>query len=117
MRTPLAAVATVLTALTAARAQTVTVAGQVFSREEKEPLASASISVVPQGTQLLASENGQFTLRNLSAGEIRLRFKRIGFVPKDTVLTLAGNDTTRIRIEMTRLAILLPAMVVNGKCT
>jgi carboxypeptidase-like protein len=117
MRTPLAAVASVLTALTAARAQTVAVAGQVFAREEKEPLASATVSVVPQGTQLLANENGQFTLRNLSAGEIRLRFKRIGFVPKDTVLTLAGNDTARIRIEMTRLAILLPAMVVNGKCT
>lgn len=67
--------------------------------------------------QLLTGESGTFMLHNLPAGEVRLRFKRIGFAPKDTALSVAANDTARIRIEMTRLAIRLPAMVVSGKCT
>ena len=117
MRTSFLAVVSVVAALSPARAQTASVAGQIFARETGEPLASATISVMSQGTQLLTGEGGQFTLRNLPAGEMRLRFKRIGYVPRDTALTLGANDTARIRIEMTRLAIQLPPMVINGKCT
>ena len=48
---------------------------------------------------------------------MRLRFKRIGFVPKDTLVALAPGDTTRIRVEMTRLIIQLPTVIVSGGCT
>lgn len=46
-----------------------------------------------------------------------LRFRRIGFAPRDTVITVRANDTARVTVEMRRLALQLPALVVDGTCT
>jgi len=72
-------------ALSAAGAQSATVTGQVVLRDDGQPLGYTTIAVLSQGTQQLAGENGSFAL-TLPAGEVRLRFKRIGFLPKDTAL-------------------------------
>ena len=117
MRTPFLVVVGAVASLSAARAQSAAIAGQVLARDGGEPLVSTTVSVMSQGTPTLANESGQFMLRNLAAGEIRLRLKRIGYAPKDTALTIGASDTVRLRIEMTRLAIQLPAMVVRGNCT
>jgi hypothetical protein len=101
----------------AASAQGASVSGQVFLREGGEPLGYTTVAILPQGTQLLTNDAGQFLLVNLPPGDVRLTFKRIGFVPKDTTLTIAANETARIRIDMTRLVIRLPAILVSGKCT
>jgi hypothetical protein len=106
----------VLLALCAARvvAQGITVDGQVVRRESGLPLPYTTVAVLSQGRQLLTSESGKFRL-SVPVGEVRLRFKRIGFVPKDTTLIVA--DSARVRIEMTRLVIQLPEMLVSGRCT
>jgi len=117
MRTILFIVACALIALRAPLAQRATVAGQVFVREDGQPLGFATISVVSRGTQRLASEGGTFVLRDLPPGEVRLRFRHIGFAPKDTAFVVGANDTARIRVEMTRLALRLPTVVVDGTCT
>ena len=103
-------------ALTSAGAQSATVTGQVVLRDDGQPLGYTTIGVLSLGTQQLARENGSFSL-TLPPGEVQLRFKRIGFVPKDTTFTVAANDTARIRVEMARLVIRLPAVVVSGRCT
>jgi hypothetical protein len=102
---------------THAVAQNATVIGAVVLKEGGQPLGFATVSVLSQGTQLLTGETGRFMLLNLPPGQVRLRFKRIGFSPKDTTLTVAANDTARVRLEMTRLVIQLPAMLVSGACT
>ena len=106
-----------LTAQSALAAQNATITGRVVLRDDGQPLGFTTISVLSQGTQRLASDSGTFVLRNLAPGEVRLRFRRIGFTPTDTAFTVAAGDTARIWIEMTRLVIPLPAVVVNGKCT
>jgi hypothetical protein len=111
------AFACAIVALPAAHAQTAAVSGQVVLRDDGQPLAYTTISVLPQATQRLTSDSGTFLLLNLPAGAVRLRFKRLGFAPKDTVLTVAANDTVHVRIQMTRIAIDLPAVVVSGRCT
>ena len=117
MRTRFSAIVCLSTALSAAHAQDATVTGRIVLRDDGQPLAFTTISVLSQGTQLLASDSGTFALRHLPPGDLRLRFRRIGFTPRDTTFTVAAGDTARIRIEMARLVIPLPAMVVNGKCT
>lgn len=117
MRSVLCILALVALEADVARAQGAVVIGQVMLKESETPLAYASVSVVSRETQLLTGETGRFLLRELTPGRVQLRFKRIGFAPKDTTLTLAANDTARIRIELTRLALQLPAMIVSGKCT
>ena len=115
MRISVVAGLCMLTALRSAGAQAV-VSGQVIERVSGEPLSGASITVVSHGTQLLTRESGAFRLA-LPPGEVRLRFRRIGFAPRDTAFTVAASDTVRVRIEMARLAIRLPAVSVHGRCT
>lgn len=103
-------------ALNAAQAQHATVSGRIVLRDNGQPLGYTTIALLSQGRQTLASDSGTFTL-HVSPGEVRLRFKRIGFVPKDTAFTLAAGDVARVRIEMTRLVIQLPEVVVDGTCT
>ena len=93
------------------------VVGRVVVLEGGEPVASAAISVLPTGGERLAGEDGAFVLRGLAPGEVHLRFRRIGFARKDTMLVVGANDTTDVRIEMKRLTLELPTMVVNGTCT
>jgi hypothetical protein len=117
MRAFLSVAVCVSTALGTARGQHATVTGRVVARESGEPVGAAAISVLPRGTPRLAGESGAFVLRDLPPGEVRLRFRRIGFAPVDTALVVGANDTAQVRIEMSRLAIQLPAVVVNGTCT
>lgn len=117
MRTALFAAIWSFAALTAAHAQNATVVAQVVLREAGEPLAFTTVSVFPHGYQRLTTERGMIVLRDLAPGEIHLRFRRIGFSPKDTTIPLIANDTARLRIEMTRLVLQLPVVVVNGACT
>jgi hypothetical protein len=100
----------------AAHAQNAVVRGQVLQRDG-QPLPYATVTLLSQGTQHLTSDAGAFVLIDLPPGEVRLRFKRIGFAPKDTVVVVAPGATARIRVEMARLAIRLPEVVVSGRCT
>ena len=101
----------------AAHAQGAVVRGQVVFRDNGQPLAYTTIALSSQGTQRLTSDSGTFVLSDLPAGEVRLRFKRIGFIPKDTLVVLTPGQTMRVRVEMTRLRIQLPTVVVSGRCT
>jgi hypothetical protein len=93
------------------------VSGQILLKEGGQPLGYTTVSVLSEGRQFLSNESGRFVLPDLAAGEVRLRFKRIGFHPRDTILRLGPSDTVLLRIEMERLVIQLPAMLVAGKCT
>jgi hypothetical protein len=117
MRSILGAVAFAAISPLAAYAQSSVVRGQVVLQDDGQPLAFTTVSVPSQGIQRLSSDSGTFLLTNVPLGELRLRFKRIGFTPKDTVVVVASGASARIRIEMTRLAIQLPEVVVNGRCT
>jgi hypothetical protein len=103
--------------LPAAHAQTSIVRGQVVLQGDGQPLPYTTVVLLSQGTGRLTSDSGTFVLADVPPGEVRLRFKRIGFVPKDTLVVLAPGATARIRVEMMRLAIDLPEVVVSGRCT
>jgi hypothetical protein len=117
MRSILGSFAFAVIALPAARAQSSVIRGQVVGQVDGQPLPYTTVALLSQATQRLTSDSGTFVLVDVPPGEVRLRFKRIGFAPKDTVLILAPGATGRIRVEMARLAILLPEVVVSGRCT
>jgi hypothetical protein len=106
-----------LSAMGKAHAQHATLVARAIEGKVGEPLGFTSVSVPQLGIQRLTTESGTIVLRDLSPGEVRLRFRRIGFAPKDTVITVVANDTARISIEMARLVLQLPAVIVDGACT
>ena len=116
MRRLLCTLACASAALSAADAQRATVTGQIVLRDDGQPLGYTTIALLSQGTERLAGASGSFSL-TVPPGEVRIRFKRIGFVPKDTALVIAANDTVNVRVEMARLVIKLPDIAVSGACT
>ena len=88
----------------AAHAQSSVVRGQVVLQGDGQPLPYTTVVLLPQGTQRLTTDSGTFALSDLPPGEVRLRFKRIGFAPKDTLVVLAPGATLRIQVAMTPLA-------------
>lgn len=98
-------------------AQGASVVGKVLAKDGGAPLGHSAVTVLSQGTQLYTNEAGGFVLRAVLPGEVRVRIRRIGFAPRDTLLTVSPNDTTHVRIEMTRLVIQLSEVVVNRACT
>lgn len=116
-----ASVAIAALAATNVRAQdaalgTAVVIGQVKVKETGQPLGYSVISLPESGRQLFTSERGTFTLWNLRAGALRIRFKHIGYSPRDTVITLRDNDTLRVEMALSLLAIQLPTVHVSGTC-
>ncbi|MDF1501411.1 carboxypeptidase regulatory-like domain-containing protein [Roseisolibacter sp. H3M3-2] len=101
----------------AATAQGATVAGAVVAHEGGEPLGYTTVAVPALGVRTLAREEGTFVLRGLPPGEVRLRFTRIGYAPRDTTLAVAADGTARVRVALARLVLRLPTRVVNGACT
>jgi hypothetical protein len=107
--------AATLCAGTAALGQNVMVSGVAVLKDGDQPLGFTTVSIVGD-RQLLANESGQFQL-SVAPGPVSLRFTRTGYRQKDTTLTVSPNDSVLLRVEMTRLAIQLPAQRERGKST
>jgi hypothetical protein len=110
----LAVLLSIILPVAMASAQTGTVAGQVIARDGGQPLGYVGV-LLPSRREVLSGADGRFSV-TVPAGEVRLRFRRIGFAATDTVLRLAANDTARVLVSLDRLVIQLPEMVVSGKC-
>ena len=117
MRFFLAAVAWILAAQSSGFAQTATITGQITSPTGDQPIAFATIANLSQRTQQLATDNGRFSLANVPAGVVRLRFKRVGFAATDTTFSVFAGDAIQLRIVMVPLVLALPEVVVSGVCT
>jgi hypothetical protein len=117
MRFLIAALAGATGLARAAEAQNASVSGQVNLKDGGQPLGYTTVSILSESRQLLTNESGKFVLLHIAPGNVRLRFKRIGFGPKDTTIRVAAGESVDLRIEMTRIALQLPAMLVTGKCT
>lgn len=98
-------------------AQGGTVRGAVTHRDLGQPLGYTTVVIPGLGRQQLTDENGGFVLRHLPPGELRLVFKRIAFVPWDTTIVVTAGATAELRVRMSRLALRLPSLVVEGRCT
>ena len=95
---------------------TAVVVGQTRLKETGEPLGYAVVALPALGRQLFSNDHGGFTLWNLPAGSLLIRFKHIGYAPRDTVVTLRDNDTLRIAFALAKLVIQLPAVRISGAC-
>jgi hypothetical protein len=92
------------------------VVGQVKTADTGQPLGYSVVALPSLSRQQFTSDQGGFTLWNVPAGRMVLRAKRIGYSPRDTTIDLRANDTLRLEIALSRLAIELPPVRVSGAC-
>ena len=95
-------------ALSAQENTTTVIVGRVAVRGGG-PLPFATVTINGKNQQFTDSL-GRFQVEGIAAGNVTLRSRRIGFSPAEQVVRIQRGDTVRVTLEMTRLAIRLPAV-------
>jgi hypothetical protein len=104
----LAALLAVPAVLLAQENTTTVIVGRVAVRGGG-PLPYATVTINGKNQQFTDSL-GRFQVEGIAAGNVTLRSRRIGFSPAEQAIRIQRGDTVRVTLEMTRLAIQLPAV-------
>ena len=100
-------------------AQRTTITGVVVARESGERLAHSVIAVPSLEIHRFADDSGAFVLRELPPGAFLLHVRRLGYAPKDLMITVADTASDSLRIELARVALKLAPVQVRAdpQCT
>jgi len=95
-------------------AQNGTIRGQVVDSSTRQALAGVSIQI--QGTPRVTTSapDGSYSLGDVPAGSVVVRATRIGFGPRQQVVTVSAGGTVEAQFELSPQASLLDAVVVTG---
>jgi hypothetical protein len=100
-------------------AQGTTLTGVVAAQESGERLAHSVIAVPSLEIHRFADDSGTFVLRELPPGSFLLYVRRLGYAPRDLMITVRPGATDSLRIELTRVAMKLSPVQVRAdpQCT
>jgi len=100
-------------------AQTGTIHGAVVAADNGERLGYTVVASPPTGGERFTTDSGTFTMLDVPAGTVRLRFRHLGFTPREMTVTVAPAQTTTLRVALTRVALTLSTMrvVADRQCT
>ena len=101
-------------------AQTVTLTGKVTKTGTEEPIIGAIVRAMdPHDTTKVkgtfTDNHGQFSLKNLEAGEYRVRFSCVGFVAKTiSPISITVGDTMKLNVALDSKLIDIDAVIVSA---
>ena len=98
----------------AAQGTTNTVVGLVVAQESGERLAHSVIAVPSLDIHHFSDDSGTFVLRQLPPGSFVLHVRRLGYAPKDLMLTVRAGVQDSLRVELTRVAMKLAPVHVHA---
>src|SRR5687767_3347111 len=90
------------------------ITGRAVQEGTQQPVSSAQASIVALRIGSLTNDDGVFRILNVPAGVHQLRVTQIGLKPVVQTVTIAGGDTVRVDVAMTRAALELDQIVVTG---
>lgn len=112
---PTIAVALVLASVTAAAAQgTGSIAGTVVDRATQQPLAGALVLVPGTQVGIRTTQDGQFLLPGMPAGQTVVRVQLIGYASTTATVTVSAGGVVTTQFELQPQAVALDALVVVG---
>jgi 5-hydroxyisourate hydrolase-like protein (transthyretin family) len=88
--------------------------GVVLDHESGNPVADVEILVEPTDQSDRTDANGRFDISDISAGALRLTFRRIGYEPRVDTLAAFPGVTLNVEVQMAARAIELPPVVVTA---
>src|SRR6266404_1103020 len=91
-----------------------TVKGQVVDSSTKQTLAGVTVQIQGTARSTLTGPDGNYSLADLPAGSVVVRATRIGFGPRQQIVTVSAGGTAEAPFEMSPQASLLEAVVVTG---
>jgi hypothetical protein len=92
--------------------------GKIVERQTDQPVPYGTVQLVGTARARFADSAGVFTLTRLAPGSYHLRVRQIGYSPADTTVTVgAGPGATAVTLHMTKIALTLAAIQVEGRRT
>lgn len=95
-------------------AQAGTVIGQVIAGENRAPLFGAQVLVLGTALRTGAGADGRFVIRNVPAGNHRVRVQLLGFAPIEHAVSVTAGATVSIAVEMKELPYAIAPMMVTA---
>ena len=97
-----------------AQAQNGTVRGRVTEAGSQRPVSDVQVTVVGTSFGALTSQNGEYTISNVPAGQRTIRLRRLGFNAADRPVTVTAGQPTTLDVTLTQSATQLEQLVVTG---
>jgi len=91
-----------------------TVKGQVVDSSTKQTLAGVTVQIQGTARSTLTGPDGSYSLADVPAGSVVVKATRIGFAPRQQIVTVSAGSTAVAPFEMSPRASLLEAIVVTG---
>lgn len=76
-----------------------TISGKIVNHQG-ESISGALVKTNANGKKVITNEHGEFTLTDLTAGEIELHISEKGYVHKNQYITLNHDDMTGVEIKL-----------------
>lgn len=90
------------------------VVGRVIDRETGDPVASARVHVVDQGSRTQTDGEGYFRLDDVMPGDHVVEIAHLGFESVNEVISVVADRTLDLRVEMSADPIALEPLVVTA---
>jgi hypothetical protein len=94
------------------------IVGKLVERQSGQPVPYGTVLLVGTDRARFADSGGAFALTRLTTGAYHLRARQIGYSPTDTTVEVhAGLGATSVTLHMTKIALSLAAIEVQGRRT
>jgi Carboxypeptidase regulatory-like domain len=104
-----------LPATASSQQQTASISGRLIDQDSRAPVGGASIALVGTRFGVTSDSTGQFSQRDLSAGIYVVQVHAIGYTTASWVLRVAPGDAVSRVLELERLPVQLPPVVVERR--
>jgi hypothetical protein len=91
------------------------VAGRVIDAGTLEPRGGASVVVVGTARGAIADSAGRFVIGSVTAGDVTLRARLLGYKTTDVRASVKSGDTTRVELRLEAEATLLGAVRTEAR--
>jgi iron complex outermembrane receptor protein/outer membrane receptor for ferrienterochelin and colicins len=72
---------------------------KIMQEESKEPLASATVTIIPSNKTAISDSNGIASFRDIAVGKYTIKVSYIGFAEKTTAVTIPYESVLEIGME------------------
>jgi hypothetical protein len=96
------------------RPATGSINGKVLDRSGRA-VAGAELTIPGSTLRVETDDTGEFRLKNVPAGELQVRVRRIGFKPDTSMISVLAGQTIPLMIALQALPVVLAPMTILGK--
>ena len=91
-----------------------TIRGRVIDKESGQPVTAAQITVVGTSLGALTTNDGQYTINGVTAGQVTVRAARIGYQPQNQVVVVSDNGQAAANFSLDRAVARLEEVVTTA---